>query len=166
MIFPDITDGSLVFLDANTFIYAISREPQHFQACRDLIARVENGALSASTSTHILSDVAHRLMTIEAVKTFGWSYAGILRQLKRHPAEIQRLALFRQAIDDIIALGVHILSAQPHNIVQAAKISQQYGLLSNDALVVALMQQHGLTQVASNDADFDRVPGLIRYAPA
>jgi predicted nucleic acid-binding protein len=44
-------------------------------------------------------------------------------------------------------------------------VSQQHGLFANDALIVAVMQQHGLTNMASNDADFDRVPGLIRFAP-
>ena len=39
------------------------------------------------------------------------------------------------------------------------------GLLTNDGLIVAVMQAHGLTKIASNDADFDRVPGLTRYAP-
>jgi predicted nucleic acid-binding protein len=38
-------------------------------------------------------------------------------------------------------------------------------LLTNDALIVVLMQDHGLTALASLDADFDRVPGLTRYAP-
>ena len=44
-------------------------------------------------------------------------------------------------------------------------LCQQLGLLTNDAVTVALMQAHGLTRVASSDADFDRVPGLTRYAP-
>jgi len=44
-------------------------------------------------------------------------------------------------------------------------ISRQTGLLTNDALVVSTMQANGLTHLASNDADFDRVPGITRYAP-
>ena len=35
----------------------------------------------------------------------------------------------------------------------------------NDALIVGVMLAHGLTRLASSDADFDRVPGLTRYAP-
>jgi predicted nucleic acid-binding protein len=50
-------------------------------------------------------------------------------------------------------------------VAQAADLSRQYGLLTNDALVIALMQDQGLTYLASNDADFDRIPGIIRYAP-
>jgi len=40
------------------------------------------------------------------------------------------------------------------------------GLLHNDALILAVMQANGLTNLASHDADFDRVPGILRYAPA
>jgi predicted nucleic acid-binding protein len=32
------------------------------------------------------------------------------------------------------------------------------GLLSGDALIVAIMQANGLTKLASIDTDFDRVP--------
>jgi hypothetical protein len=31
---------------------------------------------------------------------------------------------------------------------------------------VTVMQTSGLSRLASCDADFDRVPGLTRYAPA
>jgi predicted nucleic acid-binding protein len=47
----------------------------------------------------------------------------------------------------------------------AMSLSRQLGLLVNDALLVAQMNQQGLTNLASNDSDFDRVPGLTRYAP-
>lgn len=47
----------------------------------------------------------------------------------------------------------------------ATLLSRQHGLLTGDALVVAVMRQHGLTNLASADADFDRVPGITRYAP-
>ena len=32
-------------------------------------------------------------------------------------------------------------------------------------LIVAVMQAHGLGKIASADTDFDRVPGIPRYAP-
>jgi predicted nucleic acid-binding protein len=44
-------------------------------------------------------------------------------------------------------------------------VSQQFGLLSNDALLIALMQANGLTNLASNDVDFDDVAGITRYGP-
>jgi predicted nucleic acid-binding protein len=50
-------------------------------------------------------------------------------------------------------------------LATAAALCQQLGLLTNDGLIVAVMQANGITKLASNDADFDRVPGLTRYAP-
>jgi predicted nucleic acid-binding protein len=47
----------------------------------------------------------------------------------------------------------------------AAVLSQQHGLLTGDALIAAVMRQHGLTGIASLDDDFDRVPGLTQYGP-
>jgi predicted nucleic acid-binding protein len=48
----------------------------------------------------------------------------------------------------------------------AATLTRQHGLLTNDALILALMHHHNLALLASHDADFDRVPGIMRYAPA
>lgn len=53
----------------------------------------------------------------------------------------------------------------PAMVPTIAALCQQIGLLTNDAAVVALMQASGLTKIASNDPDFDRVPGIARYAP-
>ncbi len=50
-------------------------------------------------------------------------------------------------------------------MLKASVLSKQFGLLTNDALLVAIMQDHGLTNLASHDGDFDRVPGIMRYAP-
>jgi predicted nucleic acid-binding protein len=48
-----------------------------------------------------------------------------------------------------------------------AAASRQRGQVTTrgDSLIVATMQAHGLTNLASNDGDFDRVSGLTRYAP-
>jgi len=66
MNFGDIRDGESVFLDANTLVYHFSSHPTFGAACRELIERIARGELRGSTSSHVLSNVAHRLMTIEA----------------------------------------------------------------------------------------------------
>jgi predicted nucleic acid-binding protein len=58
---------------------------------------------------------------------------------------------------------IRVLTVRERLVETAADVSQQIGLLSNDALLIAVMQTNGLTNLASND--FDRVPGLTRYAP-
>lgn len=43
--------------------------------------------------------------------------------------------------------------------------SRNHGLLTNDSLIVALLQRHGITHLATNDDDFDRVPGITVWKP-
>jgi predicted nucleic acid-binding protein len=90
----------------------------------------------------------------------------IVQRLKQQPACAQQLRNFRQAIEQVPQLGIAVLAIPPGLIATAAAISQQTGLLSNDALIVAVMQANGLTHLASSDTDFDRVPGITRYAPS
>jgi len=166
MTFNDLVNGEAVFLDGNALVYAFAPHPVLGPACKALLERIEQHELQGYTSSHVLGEMAHRLMTIEACKLFGWPFQGIAHRLKRHPAEVQQLSLYRQALDELSIIGIHVLPITAHLVSLAADVSRQFGLLSNDALVVATMRDHGLTNLASNDADFDRVPGITRYAPA
>lgn len=166
MIFTDIPNGARVFVDANCLIYHFGPDPVLGPPCRQLMERIDRQEIHAYTSASLLSDVAHRLMTLEAMTRLGWPAAGIATRLRRHPAEIQKLADFRAALETIHTSKIQIISVTSDQVVAATSISQQFGLLSDDALIVALMQANGLADLASNDADFDRVPGLMRYAPA
>lgn len=96
---------------------------------------------------------------------FGWP-SKIVNRLKQDPSAVQRLIDFRQACQQIPKLGFQMLTIDALLLDTAASVSQQCGLWTNDALVVAVMQANGLTNIASSDADFDRVAGLTRYAPA
>ena len=165
MNFADIPAGASVFLDANVFVYDFGPDPVFGPPSRSLLERIESGELRGFLSTHELSDVAHRLMTLEACQTFGWPYAGIGQKLRSRPADIAQLHRFREALDEIIASGVQVLSVTERDVLRAADLSRQHGLLSGDALIVALMQANNLTTIASNDADFDRIPGISRYSP-
>ena len=166
MIFTDLPAGVSVFLDANTLLYHFTNEPQYGPACTALLERIENNELVGFTATHVISEVAHRMMTIEAAQRFGRPLVGIVRWMTQHSVEVQQLTQFRQAIQEVRRYGIQILTIAFDLIDAAAAVSQQTGLLHNDSLVVAVMHVNGLTNLASLDADFDRVSGITRFAPA
>jgi predicted nucleic acid-binding protein len=165
MRFTDIPAGAGVFLDANTLLYHFTSHPRYGAASTQLVQQIEQQIHVGYTSTNVLGEVVHRLMTLEAIAIFGWPARGIAQRLRQHPAEVQQLADYRRAIDEVSLLGIKILPIPARLVWLAADVIRNAGLLSNDALIVATMQDQGLIHLASNDADFDRVPGLTRYAP-
>jgi predicted nucleic acid-binding protein len=166
MIFADLQRGDAVFLDANTFIYHFAPDPALGPPCSQLLLRIENQELLGFTSLHLLPEVAHKMMTTEANARLGWPLTGMANRLRRHPAEVRQLTAHRLAIDRMAHSRLQVLPFTVALIGAATALSQQFGLLTNDALIVAVMQANGLSALASHDSDFDRVPGLSRYAPA
>lgn len=160
-----LPQGADVFVDANIFIYAFAPNPTLGPSCEQLLERIENLDVRGFTSSHVLSDVAHRLMALEACAVFGWAHTGVAHRLKRHPAEVQKLSRYRRAVDEIAAIGIGVLPVTGKQVSLAADISGQTGLLSSDALVVAVMRDNHLSNLASNDPDFDGISGINRYSP-
>ncbi len=161
-----IPAGAAVFLDANTFLYSFSNHPVLGPACTAFLERIDRNEVQGYTSADVLGEVAHRMMTIEACDVFGWPPQGIANRLRRHPAEVRRLNRYRHALDEVGNLRIQVLPVTGALVSRAADLCRQFGLLSADALIVAVMLDAGLSFLASNDADFDNVPGLTRYAPA
>ncbi|MCI0721181.1 MAG: type II toxin-antitoxin system VapC family toxin, partial [Acidobacteria bacterium] len=64
MTLADVPDGATVFIDANIFVY-------HFTGvspeCKAFLERAERTTIRGTTGAHILLEVLHRLMMIEAV---------------------------------------------------------------------------------------------------
>ena len=96
-------------------------------SCTDLIERIEHPELVGYTSTHVLSEMAHRLMTLEACATFGWPYAGIAQRLRKHPSQVQTLTRFRQAIQEVPGYGIRVSTISPDLVDAAAALSQRRG---------------------------------------
>lgn len=165
MTFAHLTNGDTLFIDANTLTYHFEPHPRWGPSCTQLLQRIENQQLVGYSSTHVIAEVSHRLMTIEAHKVLGWQIAGIGNRLRTNPTEVRKLALFRTSVERLLQGKLQILPVTATLLAVGVALSQQLGLLTNDGLIVAVMQAHGLSKIASNDSDFDRVPGITRYAP-
>jgi predicted nucleic acid-binding protein len=87
MIFADLPAGSSIFVDANTLVYHFGPHPVFGPACQQFVQRIENGEIAGFTSTAVLSEVAHRMMTLEASILFGWP-SKVVDRLKQNPAAV------------------------------------------------------------------------------
>lgn len=165
MIYADLPAGTAVFVDAGVFIHHFEPNALYGPAATQFLERLENQEAYGVTTTHIISEVAHRLMTIEAMQAFAWKLAGVATRLRSHPAQVRTLTRFRQVVQEIARSRIRTITIDPAWLDSAAAVTQQTGLLHNDSLSVAVMHALGLTHLASHDTDFDRVPGITRYGP-
>jgi len=165
MKFQSLSSGSSVFIDANVLIYATTGHATYGLACDQLLDRIERQDLLGFTSSHVLGETAHRVMTMEAIRKNGWTQQGIANKLRRNPGVVATLAMPRRVLDEIHLARVTELPFAVGQVSRAVDVSRQFGLLSNDALIVVVMQDNHLADLASLDADFDRVPGLRRFSP-
>jgi predicted nucleic acid-binding protein len=161
----DLPDGSACFIDANVFYYHFVETPSLSDPCTSVLERVADGRLLAHTSIHVLAEAVHKLMLAEAAAKFGLNRAGLVNWLQHHRQRILELSEFPQKVDELIGMGLPIVPWDLATLREAANISVRTGLLTNDAIVVALMRRHGLSHLMTNDDDFDGVPGITVWKP-
>lgn len=165
MTLDPVPTGARVFVDANILVYHFQPHPSFGPLCHRFLERIEQQDIEGYTSTNLLGELAHRLMVIEASTLPGWAGGKVLNRLKRHPGVVKQLTLFQTAVESVLQSKIQVLTIPPVLMSTAAMLSRQHGLLTTDAVILALMQAQGLTHIASHDAHFDSVPGITRYAP-
>ena len=158
----DLQPGDQVFLDANIFVY-------HFlglsPGCRQLLSRCHQGELSGVTATFIVAEVMHRLMTAEAVARQLVTSSQVVKKLRERPDIVQQLQTPNQCAAQIKAMKIEIKPLLASTLEASATVRQQSGLLTNDSLLVAAMQEANLQKLATLDKDFARIGGLFVYQP-
>ena len=148
MTLADLEEGSAVFIDANVFIY-------HFAGasgeCTALLERCETREVQGSTSSLVLAEVSHRLMMMEAVERKLVTSGNVVRKLARRPDVVRQLVRHEASIEAIPAMGIEITPLTEATILLGLRHQRRYGLLTNDSLIVASMQQQGVRRLATAD---------------
>ena len=150
-----------LFIDANIFIYAFLG---HSNQCRDLLGRCAIEEVLGITSLDVINEVTHRMMLAEAVGS-GVIKRNSVRDLRGKWREISKLTDYWAQTTTIFGLNILVLTSDESRLHRAQTIRSRHGLLTNDSLIVAAMEEFGIDSLATRDNDFDHVFGLIVYKP-
>jgi predicted nucleic acid-binding protein len=161
MSLDDIPAGSRVLLDANILIYA--RRGMSAQ-CRRLLERGAAGEVAGSLTTLVLAEFCHRRMMQEA-QSRGLTGSNPAKALAQNPALVRQLSQYAQEVEDLLAGELEILETVAPDFAQALGLQKQYGLLTNDSLLVATGLRAGVGQLATADPQFDAVSGVTVFKP-
>ena len=163
----EILDGTPVMVDANVFVYALVPQSPLHAPCNTLLERGARGNLGLVTTVSVAADVLHRVMVLEVLATGrAQSSAEAVTLLKHQPQVITQLTRYRSILRDLRQARVNILPLTYRDLHATRQYREQHGLLVNDSLVVAVMRREGLQILATNDADYERIPGLAVRIPS
>jgi predicted nucleic acid-binding protein len=158
----DLPRGARIFVDAIILIY-------HFSGislqCRAFLQRCEARQVEAFTGVHILLEITHRLMVLEAVQKGLITGGQPARKLKEQPEIIKKLREYNQSVRQIPRLRIRVRPITSAIAKASEAIRVQEGLITNDSVTVALMRKMGLRDVATADADFNNVSHIRVYQP-
>ena len=162
MTFDELPDGEVIFLDANIFVY-------HFlglsQQCKELLKRCRDGRLQGTTASFIVAETVHRLMVAEAVEQQLVTSKNALKKLRERPEIVQQLSKHAESVPTIRAMNIETAALTLATVEASAGVRKQYGLLTNDSILVAVMKELGLTRLATLDKDFTRIAEFVVYKP-
>ncbi len=113
------------------------------------------------TSTNVIEEVTYVLIKERAKDVTGISkHYDLLTYLREYPDTVKQVA------DEVISDVSNLLSALKITVLAPASYSEMfdvvrnYGLLPNDALIVAICRYYGIKKIATFDEDFKRVDFL------
>ena len=163
MTFNEIVRDAHLYIDANIFVYYFGRSSND---CTALIDRCERGEIKAYTGTHVLLEVAHRLMMTEAVDKGFVTPGNVPRKLRLRPELASQLNEYSEAIQHILDIGIEMLQVDVEILEISANLRAQTGFLINDSISLAMMRRYDIKAIATNDRDFQRVVGLEVQIPS
>ena len=131
--------SKMFYLDANFFVFALFDNTKKGENARILQKGIIEGKHSAATS----------VLTIDELM---WVIV-----------KLQRKNILRQVVEDIYAMpNLEVRGVPSLTPVSALDFMEKYNLKPRDAFHTAIMKQFQLTDIVSDDADFDRVKGIKR----
>ncbi len=159
--FANLPDRSFVLIDSNVFIYALTAQSAQ---CRRLFERCLREEVTGIALFETVNEVTHRFMIAEALSK-GLITAGGARALRNKFRQIPTLTDYWLNTQRTLALNLLFMPVNETIIRNAQTVRQEAGLLTNDSMIVAGMREYGLSFLASNDSDFERVRDITVFKP-
>ena len=129
----------MIYLDSNFFLFSLFDQTIKGENARKLAQKIIDGGEKAITSALTFDEVM-------------W----IVLKNKRKEA-------LRSTVESIYGMPNLSVKGVSESIpLDALALMEQFNLKPRDAFHVAIMKREGITEIASDDPDFDRVKGLQR----
>ena len=158
-----IRAGAWVAIDTNILVYANQRRSPE---CIEFLKRCISGELQGVVPFPMVAELVHALMLIEARENNWIERANAARALAERPDLVGRLTRYEIQMREFFGIGLRIEPAGAADILEAMRIHKEAGLLTNDALLLAVARRLNCEAVASADKAIAQAPGFRVFSPA
>ena len=150
-------------IDTNVLIYA---EEGVSNQARRLIRRCARGELTGVLPQAVWQELTHKLMLAEAMMKGFVPGGNPAARLSAKPEVIKELSLYREKIQALAELGLGFEPCTLKDLTGAAfGLQEKYGLLTNDAVVLAVAVRLKADALVSADKAFHKVNEAAVYKP-
>jgi predicted nucleic acid-binding protein len=159
----DIPAGSLCVIDTNVLLYA--EQGVSAQAQR-LVRRCAHGDLKGVLPQTVWQEVTHKLMLAEALMKGLLTGGNPAVRLAEKPEVVRSLSLYQAKVRALVEVGLAFEPCTMADLmVTGFSLQQRYGLLTNDAVVLAVAMRLEAEALASADKGFQGITEMPVYGP-
>lgn len=150
-----------IFIDTNIFLYDNLNVQKYIESCKNFLSRIESGEVRGFTSVLVLNEIWYKLLVANVIEKYEVERKDVKGFIKKTP-DVFKLKEPKRAVNEIEKF-VKILPTPSKAIALAKEYSTEYLLLTSDAIILATMKLNNITNLASNDSDFERVDWINLY---
>jgi predicted nucleic acid-binding protein len=154
--------GENIVLDTNVLVYALQKISGQ---CQRLLERCAREEIRGIIPLPVLAETIHQLMIYEARDNQWIRGSNPARQLAEQPERVCALSRYESLIRDLMGMNIALDPVDYEDVLSALSIQRQAGLLTNDALLVAVALRLRVSAVASADRSLARARGITLYSP-
>jgi predicted nucleic acid-binding protein len=163
MTLAQLPEGEWVVIDTNILVYANQGQSAD---CIEFLRHCASGAVQGIVPMPMVAELVHALMLIEARENNWIERQYPARALAARPDLIRRLVRYEVQVREFFGIGLRIEPALAADVLEAMRIQRDAGLLTNDALLLAVALRLNCRAIASADKTIAAVPGFTVYSPS
>lgn len=155
-----------IFVDANIFLhhaFDINTVSVEF------LKKIEYSSMKVYTSALVMEEVTFKLVMQSASNFIDRATLNGVKNLIKDNKVKEKIFLpveeYREYIDNLKEVGMTVLDLTDKDMSEAIKKAKAHGLITADAAHLAVMARKGITNIATNDNDFEAVSGITVWSP-
>jgi predicted nucleic acid-binding protein len=160
----DIPTGSLCVIDTNVLLYA---EQGLSDQAQRLLWRCSKGELICTLPQTVWQELTHKLMLAEAMMKGLVSGGNPASRLAKKPDVVRGLSLYQVKVRALVDLSLRFEPCTLDDLLRSAfDLQKRYGLLTNDAVVLAVALRLEADCLVSSDKAFRQVTEIDAFSPS